>query len=510
LNPIEKEFLDASIALESSERDATRRRTRNARLLAAALGVLLVASLIAGTAALQRSREAERQGRLAFSRELAAKADSLVDSRLDTAALLAVEAFHVAPTTEARTSLLNLSNRPEYAVTLPGSEGSHLLQFSPDGHILASAHRDNAVKLWDMDRHVLAITLTVQGEPTNNMKFSPNGQTLAVALGAHNPVIGLYDSSTDFNYHAESVTLWDVVHHAQVATLTNLPGHVTNMDFTPNGDTLALGTGHVTVDQFRDDPNAFFPTPGNTIDVGGAVDLWDVARRTRVGTLPGIQARKDSDHPDWSDPIEQVTFSPDGRILATMNHYNTHVITLWDVARRAPVATLKAEIKKEDSVLAVGFTRGGRLVSISGNGDTLYNLTGTTTTVWDVARRVPVATISQDETSVGGTVSSDGRTLTSLGIKGNVVVWDLASHRATMRLSAPNGFSSVPGMHISDDAGMVAFVRSANGTDTIVLWDLNAARVAVRICEKIGHSLTRQEWDQYVPNQPYRNTCSSR
>src|SRR5207302_363644 len=157
---------------------------------------------------------------------------------------------------------------------------------------------------------------------------------------------------TEWNYHAESVTLWNVARRVPVVTMTDLPGHVTGMDFDPHGNTLVVSTGQVTVDGFG--PNG---APGNVIDIGGAIELWDVTRGARIARLPGIEAAK---HPGWRDPLAEAAFSGDGRLFAAVNHYNK-TITVWNAARRVPVATLAPKLKESEAVYGQGFTPGGQL-----------------------------------------------------------------------------------------------------------------------------------------------------
>ncbi len=68
-----------------------------------------------------KNQEAQHQSKIALSRQLAAQADKLTDSRLDLALLLGVEAFQVEPTQEARDSLLTLIRKhPDITRLLQG------------------------------------------------------------------------------------------------------------------------------------------------------------------------------------------------------------------------------------------------------------------------------------------------------------------------------------------------------------------------------------------------------
>ncbi|MEU0484160.1 hypothetical protein ABZ260_33885, partial [Streptosporangium sp. NPDC006013] len=77
-----------------------------------------------------------------------------------------------------------------------------------------------------------------------------------------------------------------------VATLTGHTGWVESVAFSPDGETLATGSGDNTV------------------------RLWDVAGHNTIATLTG-----------HTDEVYEVAFSPDGTTLATASCDNS--VKLW-------------------------------------------------------------------------------------------------------------------------------------------------------------------------------------
>ncbi len=55
------------------------------------------------------------------------------------------------------------------------------LRFSPDGALLLSGHKSNALRVWDAESGTLLTTLRAHDHPPTQLAFSPDGQTLASA-----------------------------------------------------------------------------------------------------------------------------------------------------------------------------------------------------------------------------------------------------------------------------------------------------------------------------------------
>jgi hypothetical protein len=102
LSALEHEFLTASDARERAERAARRRRVG---LGIGGLTIALVAISVVAFVAVHQGREATRQRDIAASRELAARATSVVDADRRLSLALARRAMAVAPTQQAATAL---------------------------------------------------------------------------------------------------------------------------------------------------------------------------------------------------------------------------------------------------------------------------------------------------------------------------------------------------------------------------------------------------------------------
>ena len=448
LNPLERNFLDASVAQETEERAAAQRRTRRLRQLVAALTVLLMLTVAAGGVALY-------QRQVAISQHLAAEASTLLAVQPAASALLSAEAYRIKPTVEARSALLNtfphlanhavLNGHTGFVNTVAFSPNGRLLAsagrkdsgiilwdttrhrrlatlvghtqairdvaFSPDGRLLASASRDTTIMLWDVARRTRIATLTGDNARVNAVAFSPDGRTLASATDDH------------------QVILWDVTHRTPIATLAGHSARVRAVAFSPDGRTLASASDDRTI------------------------MLWDLASRSRLATLAG--------HNNW---VSDVAFSPDGRTLASASA--DYQVMVWDVASHTRITTLTGHTAK---VNAVAFSPDGHTLASASNDRTIM--------LWDIASHSRLATLTGHNNYVSDVAfTPDGRTLASSSGDHTVILWNpilppFAGHT-----------DAVTALALSPDVRTLA---SGSADQTIILWDVTSG---TRLATLTGHT----------------------
>ena len=186
LNVLEREFLDASIEHKLAEQRTARLRTRRLQRLAAALAALFLIAGLLAVFAYQQKDAATYQRDLAISRQLAADADQLRSTDVALAMQLSLEAYRIAPTTEAYSSLVN-STALLAATRMLGSIGTemHSAAFNSSKTILAAGSADGTVRLWDVLRqgHPVSLSkpLTLASGAVTSIAFSPNSQILATS-----------------------------------------------------------------------------------------------------------------------------------------------------------------------------------------------------------------------------------------------------------------------------------------------------------------------------------------
>ena len=203
-------------------------------------------------------------------------------------------------------------------------------------------------------------------------------------------------------------------------TLEGSAWPVRGVSFSPDGRTLASGSGDSTI------------------------RLWNVRTGRELQTLRG--------HRNW---INNVSFSPDGRTLASSS--NDHTIRLWDVRTGRELQTLRGHTHY---LIRVSFSPDGRTLVSSGGGDLTVRL-------WDVVTGQQQVLTGHKDWVYSISFSPDGRTLASSDAGGAIHLWDVRSCQHLQTLTRhTQGVSSVS---FSPDGRTLA---SGSGDQTISLWNV--------------------------------------
>ncbi|MEJ8648739.1 TIR domain-containing protein [Streptomyces sp. MS1.AVA.3] len=173
--------------------DVTRQR-RTKRLVRGALAVITGLAVTAGLGwvnAVQQRDEAQRQARLATSRQLAATALNLKDGNLRLASLLAIEAYRMQQSPEAIATLNRLSTDSPHLVSMTSSaKDISALAFSTDDKAVAVGDEGGAVAVRGADGRTLRARTSLPGRITA-VGFSKDGKRLAAGDDKGN--VGVYD-----------------------------------------------------------------------------------------------------------------------------------------------------------------------------------------------------------------------------------------------------------------------------------------------------------------------------
>jgi WD40 repeat protein len=351
-----------------------------------------------------------------------------------------------------------------------GAPGWPFFATSPDGRMIAviswAPHGEaGTIELIDTsDLHVVKRITYAESTP-EGLAFSPDSATLAV---------GSVTYSDDKTQVQSYVRLWDV--DSGKPMTSDLPGIPPGVElwvvaYAPDGSTLAAG-------------GPVYPTKDASLDAAsGRVYLWSTAA---PGQLAGSFETR------VGRPVAgPLGFTPDGSLLIVPMGFDDGAFLSWNTEARAIVRTTPSV---DGGIYAADISNDGRTL-VTGATDGIVRR-------WDVASGAPIGTPLTGLKPFLDTVdmSPDGSTVVGADSKGHVLLWDVSTGTV---IAGP-----LPGAAAAFvSQGHSVVVVSATGAAW--LWDVDQADWEARACEMAGRSLTQQEWQQFLPDRPYRATCGS-
>jgi WD40 repeat protein/transcriptional regulator with XRE-family HTH domain len=462
LNVLEHEFLTRSADRKVAEEKAARRRTRRLLQMIAALAAVAIVAGFLAVVASQQEATATQQRDMAVSRQVAIEAGQLRASDPALAMQLSLAAYQIAPTAEARTSLLEATGGPLVTRMLgPTAAVMNAIAYSPDHTLLAAGSADGTVRLWNVARPGAPVALAtplVAPAPgsVTSVAFSPDGRTLvAGTTGA-------------------TVTDWDIAgpgRPARLAVLRIMPaGTVSSVAFSPDGQVLAAAADGVVFLWNVSDPLHIPPlgeplaagtgqvvsvavSPDNgTLAAGtstGQVRLW----RLRAGATP--QAAGLLAVPGPAKAINAVAFSPDGRTLAVAG--NADEVWLWTLAPGHRAALRRAPLEGPASfIYALAFSPDGQSVAAGSADNDAYT--------WNLASGAVTAVLPHPAPVLSVAYGARGAALATADTDGAARIWQLPGPL----LTGPEG--AVFAVAYSPDGHAVA---AGSGDGTVRLWDVS-------------------------------------
>ena len=418
LTAVERRFLDLSVDARRAERTAVRRRARRLRQLVAVLAVLLLLAVGTSVYAVTAARTVASQRNTALSQKVAGQAAELRAGDSGLAARLSLAAFRLAPTTEARGSLLSTTSTPDVTRLAGHEEIVQSVAVSPNGRIVATASADRTARLWDVSDRRAPVELSRLATHTDALwtaLFNPAG-TLLVTTGED-----------------RTARLWDLTdprHPIESAVLTGHTAGVLGAAFSPDGKVLATASADHTV------------------------RLWDVTDPHRTAPLSTITGH--------TDVVTSVAFGRRGGTVATASWDGT--VRIWDVADpRAPREVVRPA-ENLDKPGSVAFGADGGVLAVVTR-DFVVRL-------WTLAdpTHPELAGVFDDGTVHAVAFSPDGRSLATAGLDRTVGLWDVADPRLPRRITALHGHTGpVVSVRFAPDGRSVV----SSGFDRVPrLWDL--------------------------------------
>jgi WD40 repeat protein len=282
----------------------------------------------------------------------------------------------------------------------------HALVFSPDGKIFASGGGDKIVRLWDAQTRVVTRTLSQHTKKITSLAFSRDGKRLIsgseddtvkiwnVADGSLLRSITTHTSSFDgvatvaLNNDGQiaisggdrEIKVWNVATGKELHTLTT--NDVRYLAFSPKGNLIVSAHGD------------------------GTTKLWDLT----TGRLLRVMKGRFED-------ARVAVFSADGKFIATGYHSGDTRVEVRSVQSGKLVAQLSDD---SDYTYSISFSPDGRQLATGDIGGDIK--------VWNLRTGKVIKTFEQPYSSNDQVAfSRDGKYLISGGENQNIMLWDVPS-----------------------------------------------------------------------------------
>ena len=272
--------------------------------------------------------------------------------------------------------------------------------FSPNGELIASASRDQTIKLWRIDG-TLVKTLEDHGDWVRGVAFSYDGKYIASA-------------SQD-----GTVKLWQT--YGDVSTsLKTLEGHSAGVNsvtfaFSPEiGQLIVSGSDDNTLKIWQTDGTLVKTLEGHTDQVRGVTfnpNVQLVASASGDGTiklwtLDGTLVKNLKGH---NSGVNKVIFSPNGKIIASASDDNT--VQLWQTNGKK-LLTFK---KHKARVDGIAFSSDGKRIASASDDKTIK--------IWRPDGNLLRSLIVHNEEVRSVAFSPDGKSIASASEDSRVELW---------------------------------------------------------------------------------------
>ncbi|MFD5874667.1 hypothetical protein [Streptomyces sp. NPDC060322] len=418
------------------------------------------------------------------------------------------------------------------------------VEFSPDGRTLATGSSDETIALWD---------ISDPAHPTESARLNGHTSTVETLRFAAD---GRSIVSADW----DRIIQWDLVGGGTPRAVATLGGKasLTSAAFTPDGRMLATAGFDQAVTLYdmsvptSPRRTAAAPMPGFVTDIAissdgrllaagdrlGNVLIWDIKDRARP--------RKVIDLSRNTDPITSVDFGKQGEsviVSGAKTYFSPGWATMWDIREQGRPRAV-GTFNDVSTVHSAHFGADGTLVA----------LPGLRTFLWPADDSHEA--VELDDSNGSSAFSPDGKTLATGDSRHDIVLWDIENARSPRKTAeipqGQNNFAThvfhpagnlVAGLDESDGVTLwsvadptrihlattmarngqemndLAFhpdgryaVTVSGGDNPLTVWDLGrlpgiSAALVETACNVAGGGLTSEEWKQYVPGQPYQDTC---
>jgi WD40 repeat protein len=410
--------------------------------------------------------------------------------------------------------------------------------FSPDGKMVVATNRDKTVTRWDVESAAPLETLRGHSNFVQQPAFSPDGKTLYTV--SHDDTAIAWDLTGDRRLGRPFTFT-----HDRTFSKTGYDGHPGRL--SPDGRLIAVGLKERGIQLW--DARALTPIGAPLLDTGGEVKslAFSPDGRTLAGATAGpgvgslslwdVGSRSPLREPlaaGYPSIVLAVGFSPDGAKVATAS--SDLGLRLWNPATG-------------DALDSDGFGTSADDVAFSADGALIASITDQGAQIWDAATRTSIATFESGSDSASADISSvalspDGRFLAVGGFRRVVRIWDVRTGKLLHELDqggngaftleftpdgrtlAISGFEPAaslwdvttgtqigPPLTAGDRRTMIDLstdgrqMLEVHGNGEGAVWDVDPESWKRRACTLANRTLTREEWEEFLPGRPYEPAC---
>jgi len=340
------------------------------------------------------------------------------------------------------------SYQPIYTFRGHGGKASEV-SFSPDGETIASASADSTIKLW----HLQGI---LPSFPGNSLSISPDGKT--VAVGNQQGIVSLRqrDGSLIRSFHAHEGTILKVLFHPTGKNLVTIGVDNQIKLWSLDGKLLNSWPGHEKGNNSIFDPiqDISFSPDGSNIATIGRID-----KQVKIWNLQGTLLKS------WQTDdklITKINFSPDGKTLATVGD---KTVKLWNLQSKL-LHTLSGH---EDNITSVSFSPDGKMIATASADQTVK--------LWHSDSGKLLRTLQHNQSVYSVNFSPDGQILVSAS-RDKINFWNL---EGKLIYTLRGNQARISQVNFSSDGKIIASLDDVS--NQVVLWNLDLKVWRQRSCQ---------------------------